>query len=122
MSNPYIDKKDLKKILDDYVFAKKDDENGGNSSFFGNSQNQNDFMGSNFANQNQNRFISNLINGENAFLTGLALGALGAYLLSNENAQKNLFKLVAKGSELFQAGLEEMKERFEDAKAELEDA
>ena len=54
------------------------------------------------------------------FLIGVAIGAVGAYLLSNENAQKNLFKAVAKGNELFHTGIEELKERFEDAKAELE--
>lgn len=56
----------------------------------------------------------------NKFLIGLAIGAAGAYLLTNENAQKALFKTFAKGSELFTAGIEEMKERFEDAKAEME--
>ena len=56
----------------------------------------------------------------NKFLIGLAIGAAGAYLLTNENAQKALFKTFAKGSELFIAGIEEMKERFEDAKAEME--
>lgn len=54
------------------------------------------------------------------FLIGVAIGAVGAYLLSNENAQKNLFKAVAKGNELFHTGLEELKEKFEDAKAELQ--
>eukprot|EP01155_Anaeramoeba_flamelloides_P010530 Anaeramoba_flamelloidesa325723_423.p5 GENE.a325723_423~~a325723_423.p5 ORF type:complete len:124 (-),score=10.96 a325723_423:3023-3394(-) len=56
----------------------------------------------------------------NKFLIGLAIGAAGAYLLTNENAQKAMFKTFAKGSELFTAGIEEMKERFEDAKAEME--
>jgi len=54
------------------------------------------------------------------FLIGVAVGALGAYLLSNKNAQKNLLKAVAKGNELFHTGIEELKERFEDAKAELQ--
>lgn len=54
------------------------------------------------------------------FLLGALIGAAGAYLLTNENAQKNLFKAIAKGSELFQTGIEELKERFEDAKAELQ--
>ena len=53
------------------------------------------------------------------FVIGALIGAVGAYLLTNEKAQKNLFKTIAKGSEMFQAGIEEMKERFEDAKAEL---
>ncbi len=54
------------------------------------------------------------------FLLGALIGAAGAYLLTNENAQKNLFKAVAKGRELFQTGIEELKERFEDAKAEIQ--
>lgn len=53
------------------------------------------------------------------FVVGVLAGALGAYLLTNENAQKTLFKTVAKGSQAFQAGIEEIKERYEDAKAEL---
>jgi hypothetical protein len=54
------------------------------------------------------------------FLKGAALGAIGAYLLTNEDAQKTIFKTFAKGTEMFQAGIEEMKERFEDAKAEMD--
>ena len=53
------------------------------------------------------------------FVVGALIGAVGAYLLTNEKAQKNLFQAIAKGTEMFQAGLEEMKERYEDAKAEL---
>lgn len=54
------------------------------------------------------------------FLLGALVGAVGAYVLTNENAQKAIFKTIAKGSSMFQAGIEEMKERFEDAKAEME--
>lgn len=54
------------------------------------------------------------------FLKGAAIGAIGAYLLTNENAQKTIFKTFAKGTDMFQAGIEEMKERFEDAKAEMD--
>ena len=54
------------------------------------------------------------------FLKGALIGAVGAYLLTNETAQKTIFKTVAKGTQMFQAGMEEIKERFEDAKAELE--
>jgi hypothetical protein len=53
------------------------------------------------------------------FVIGVLAGALGAYVLTNEKAQKALFKTVAKGAQAFQAGIEEIKERFEDAKAEL---
>jgi len=54
------------------------------------------------------------------FLVGVAVGAVGVYLLTNEEAQKTLFKSVIKTGELLSAGIEELKERFEDAKAELE--
>ena len=54
------------------------------------------------------------------FIKGALIGAVGAYLLTNENAQKAIFKTVAKGTQIFQAGMEEMKERYEDAKAEVD--
>lgn len=54
------------------------------------------------------------------FLIGALVGVAGAYLLTNENAQKAVFKTVAKGGALFTAGIEEMKERYNDAQAELE--
>ena len=56
----------------------------------------------------------------NDFIKGALIGAVATYLLTNESAQKAIFKTVAKGTELFQSGIEEMKERIEDAKAELE--
>ncbi|MBN2964417.1 YtxH domain-containing protein [Sulfurospirillum sp. T05] len=56
----------------------------------------------------------------NDFLKGALIGAVATYLLTNENAQKAIFKTIAKGTQLFQTGMEEMKERMEDAKAEME--
>jgi len=56
----------------------------------------------------------------NQFLIGALVGVAGAYLLTNENAQKAIFKTIAKGSSMIGAGIEEMKERYEDAQAELE--
>jgi hypothetical protein len=72
--------------------------------------------------QNANDANSSLFGGFDTqkFLIGAAVGAVGVYLLTNEDAQKTLFKTVAKTAELLSAGMEEMKERFEDAKAELE--
>lgn len=73
-------------------------------------------------NQNNNP-LSSLGNFDSTqFLTGLLIGAAATYVLTNENAQKAIFKSVAKGSQLFQAGFEEMKERFEDAKAEAQES
>jgi len=54
------------------------------------------------------------------FIKGALIGAIGAYLLTNEKAQKTIFKGIAKTVNMFQAGIEEMKERYEDAQAELE--
>lgn len=54
------------------------------------------------------------------FLIGALIGAAGVYLMTNEKAQKAIFKTVAKGGAMFSAGIEEMKERYEDAHAELE--
>ncbi len=56
----------------------------------------------------------------NGFLKGALIGASLTFLLTNEKVQKTLFKTFAKGGNLVQAGIEEMKERIEDAKAELE--
>lgn len=53
------------------------------------------------------------------FLKGLLLGAGLTYLMTNEKASQTLFKAIAKGGNLLQTGIEEMKERFEDAKAEI---
>lgn len=91
-----------------------------------NSLDKNPYIGSEPANEvkNEGNMLSNpehLLGAFNTkqFVIGALIGAVGAYLLTNEKAQKNLFKTIAKGSEMFQAGIEEMKERFEDAKAEL---
>lgn len=54
------------------------------------------------------------------FIKGALLGAAAGYLLTNEKAQKAIFKTIAKGTSMLQMGMEEMRERFEDAKAEME--
>ncbi|ANE34158.1 hypothetical protein CHL_0802 [Campylobacter hyointestinalis subsp. lawsonii CCUG 27631] len=53
------------------------------------------------------------------FLKGVLIGAGLTYILTNENAQQAMFKAIIKATNLFQAGAEELKERFEDAKAEI---
>ncbi|MCV6608057.1 MAG: YtxH domain-containing protein [Campylobacterales bacterium] len=96
-------------------------------------KNQNPYIGQNnnqmgmgqqnpyFNNQNNNNssFLGSSFN-TGDFVKGALIGAVGAYLLTNENAQKAIFKTLAGGASMFQAGIEEMKERMEDAKAELE--
>ena len=161
MSNPYITKKDLKEILDDYDFGGNkysggsaggfagDDKLGGwakwinervNSAPFNSSASSNNSdnkdsatqsssdvnstQGSAFSgifNSMSSRQNSNGLFGSNSFITGIVLGAAATYFLTDENAQKKLFKLIAKGTEMFQMGVEEMKERFEDAKAEMQE-
>ena len=53
------------------------------------------------------------------FLTGAAIGAVAAYLLTNERLQQGAIKTAVRSWSLLQGGVEEMKERFRDAEAEL---
>jgi hypothetical protein len=53
------------------------------------------------------------------FLKGLLIGAAAAYLLTNENVQRTAIKGAVKAWSLLQGGVEEMKERFQDAAAEI---
>jgi len=54
------------------------------------------------------------------FVKGALIGAAVTFLLTNKGAQESLMKAASKGSELFQAGMEELKERYEDARASME--
>ena len=161
MSNPYITKKDLKEILDDYDFGDNKYAGGSAGSFAGDeklggwakwinervnstpfnssasdsgsdnkdsaaqsSSDVNSTQGSTFGgifNSLSGRQNASGLFGSNSFITGIVLGAAATYFLTDENAQKKLFKLIAKGTEMFQMGIEEMKERFEDAKAEMQE-
>ena len=53
-------------------------------------------------------------------LTGALIGAAAAYVLSSEEIQKKLFKGIAAMGDIVSGGLDEIKERYEDAKAEYE--
>lgn len=53
------------------------------------------------------------------FLGGLAAGAVIALVLSNEGVQRALFRGVARIATAARAGVEEVKERFNDAEAEV---
>jgi hypothetical protein len=87
--------------------------------------NQNPYINQNF-NPLQNNLQQNTSsttqsgfnNGD--FIKGALLGALATYLLTNKNAQETIMKTIGKGSELFSAGIEELKERYEDAKAQMQ--
>ncbi len=53
------------------------------------------------------------------FIKGALIGAAVAYLLTNEKVQHATIKTAVKAWSLVQGGVEEMKERFRDAEAEL---
>ena len=75
--------------------------------------------------QATNNFLGGLLDSGNStqdFLKGALIGVAATFILTNENAQKAIFKSFAKISNLFEAGVEELKERYEDAKAEVSDA
>lgn len=54
------------------------------------------------------------------FWKGALLGAAVALLVTNETVQKGVVKTVSKLTMAAQSGVEEMKEKFEDAKAEAQ--
>lgn len=56
------------------------------------------------------------------FMKGLLIGAAATYLLTNEQVQRTAIKGVVKAWSLLQGGIEEVKERFGDAEAELRHA
>lgn len=53
------------------------------------------------------------------FVRGLLIGAAAAYLLTNETVQRTAIKGVVRAWGLVQGGVEEVKERFHDAEAEV---
>ncbi len=53
------------------------------------------------------------------FIKGALVGAVVAYLLTNETVQQSAIKTAVKAWSMVQGGVEEMKERFRDAEAEL---
>lgn len=85
--------------------------------------NQNPYINQNISqNTNQNLQQDNVLNQGNTlfnsdFLKGALIGAVATYVLTNKNAQENIFKVVEKVKSLVGAGVEELKERMEDAKA-----
>ncbi|NQY21226.1 MAG: YtxH domain-containing protein [Campylobacteraceae bacterium] len=72
--------------------------------------------------ENQSVNTQNTSSGFNQgdFIKGALIGAAVTFLLTNKGAQDTIMNAASKGSELFQAGMEEMKERYEDARAQME--
>lgn len=56
---------------------------------------------------------------DNAFVKGLLIGAGATFLLTNDTVQRNIIAAAVKLWSSVQGGVEEMKERFRDAEAEL---
>ena len=102
--NPYIDQ--------------NSGQNMGQNPYYNNNNGMNN-MQNQMPQQQKNTSLYGSFDSSN-FIKGALLGAVGAYLLTNEKAQKTIFKSAVKASDMFQAGMEEMKERFEDAKAEMD--
>jgi translation initiation factor 2 alpha subunit (eIF-2alpha) len=57
--------------------------------------------------------------GNPRFIKGALIGALATYILTNEKVQQGAIRGAVKAWSLVQGGVEEMKERFRDAEAEL---
>ena len=122
-SNPYIAKDSSKDSTKDSrcatcganLGANQSANFGANQSGFGANQNTNT--------QNTTSAISSFLNSGNSqtdFLKGAFIGAVATFILTNKDAQKAIFKGFAKISSLFEMGIEELKERYEDAKAEVD--
>ena len=53
------------------------------------------------------------------FVKGLLIGAAATYILTNETVQRTAIKGAVRAWSLMQGGVEELKERFQDAEAEM---
>ncbi|MGX3012102.1 YtxH domain-containing protein [Helicobacter sp. 23-1044] len=85
--------------------------------------NQNNFGANQNTQNTTTSAISSFLNSGNSqtdFLKGAFIGAVATFILTNKDAQKAIFKGFAKISSLFEMGIEEIKERYEDAKAEVD--
>ena len=110
-SNPYIAKEGESK--------KSEDKSSANQNNYGANQSTNQNANS----QNATSALSSFFNSgntQNDFLKGAFIGAVATFILTNKDAQKAIFKGFAKISSLFEMGIEELKERYEDAKAEVD--
>lgn len=93
--------------------------NDTNSASSANTQSSNSTNTANGIANTLNSFF-NSGNTQQDFLKGALIGAVATFILTNEDAQRAIFKGFAKLSSLFEMGIEELKERYEDAKAEVD--
>lgn len=95
-----------------------------NANFSANQNTNQSGFGANQSTQNTTTSaISSFLNSGNSqtdFLKGAFIGVVATFILTNKDAQSAIFKGFAKISNLFEMGIEELKERYEDAKAEVD--
>lgn len=104
--NPYINHQNHMNMHGNGLYANQ---------FAQNSMNNNSMISNNVNQNNTNNLINN-----GDFIKGALIGAAVTFLLTNKGAQDSIMKAATKGTELFQAGMEELKERYEDARAQME--
>lgn len=73
----------------------------------------------NQTNTAQGGILATLTAQKGEILKGAAIGAIATFILTNPTTQNAIFKGIAKLSSLLEMGVEELKERYEDAKAEV---
>lgn len=83
-------------------------------------QPQNPYL--NQTNTAQGGILATLTAQRGEILKGAAIGAVATFILTNPTTQNAIFKGIAKLSSLLEMGVEELKERYEDAKAEVNEA
>ncbi len=108
--NPYID---AQSGASSHKQSRKNGNNGRYNNPYMQNQSQNGMNNTNMQNNNSGLDM-------NALLKGALIGAAATYVLTNENVQKTIFKTFAKMGDFAEAGMEELKERYEDVKAEVE--
>lgn len=108
-SNPYIVKENANINVDPYNIDKDYASTKTTENISVNTENNSPILGD---------LTSMFTNGD--FVKGALIGAAATFLLTNKSAQEAIFKTVGKGTEFVQAGIEELKERYEDAQAEKE--
>lgn len=84
---------------------------------------QQNMQQSSFVNDSFGSITQTLFGGTSTerFLKGAIIGAVATYLITNENAQQTILKAGVKLATKLAGGVAEIKERFEDAKAEAEE-